>query len=99
MLSFSRALAEELRPREIYVTAVCPGPVATEFFTLAEKYGASYDFKKLFMMEPEDVVREAISASKRKQTVVTPGLVMKGFRVLAKEVPHEIILRVMRYMK
>lgn len=99
MLSFSRALAEELRPREIYVTAVCPGPVATEFFKLAEQYGASYDFKKLFMMEPEAVVREAISASKRRQTVVTPGLAMKGFRVLAKEVPHEIILRVMRYMK
>ena len=31
VLSFSRALGEELRKREIYVTSVCPGPVNTNF--------------------------------------------------------------------
>lgn len=99
VLNFSRALAEELRPQGIYVTSVCPGPVATEFFMLAEKYGTSYSFKNLFTMEADSVVREAIRASKRKQTVVTPGIAMKGFRVLTKAVPHEVILRVLRHMK
>mgnify|MGYP000220083682 CR=1 FL=1 len=32
VLSFSRALGQELREKSIYVTAVCSGPVATEFF-------------------------------------------------------------------
>ena len=32
VLSFSRALGEEVKNRRIYVTAVCPGPVDTEFF-------------------------------------------------------------------
>lgn len=32
VLSYSRALGEELRRRRIFVTAVCPGPVDTEFF-------------------------------------------------------------------
>ena len=32
VLSFSRALGEELRRRNIHVTAVCPGPVRTRFF-------------------------------------------------------------------
>lgn len=32
VLSYSRALAMELKSRQIYVTAVCPGPVKTEFF-------------------------------------------------------------------
>lgn len=32
VLSFSRALGQELREKSIYVTAVCPGPVETEFF-------------------------------------------------------------------
>lgn len=99
VLSFSRALAEELRSQEIYVTTVCPGPVATEFFEKAEQYGASYKFKKYFMMDAESVVEEAICASKRKQTVVTPGLAMKGFRVLTKVVPHDVILKIMRCMK
>lgn len=98
VLSYSRALAEELRPREIYVTAICPGQVETEFLDRAEQYGKSYGFKKYFRKQPEDVVAEAIRASKRKQAVVTPGLAMKGLRVLAKVVPHEVILRVMRWM-
>ena len=32
VLSYSRALNEELKDRDIAVTAVCPGPVRTEFF-------------------------------------------------------------------
>lgn len=99
VLSFSRALAEELRPRGIYVTTVCPGPVETEFFDKAEQYGATYGFKKFFMMQPEKVVAQAIRASLRKQVVVTPGLGMKGFRFMTKYVPHGIILRVMRLLK
>ncbi|WP_347474965.1 SDR family NAD(P)-dependent oxidoreductase [Clostridium sp. AF50-3] len=39
VLSYSRALREELRPRRIGVTAVCPGPVKTEFFDIAETTG------------------------------------------------------------
>ena len=99
VLNYSRALSEELQPREIYVTAICPGPVETEFFNKAEQYGASYGFKKYFMMDAECVVEEAIRASKQKQAVVTPSLAMKGFRVLVKVVPHEVILRIMRWMK
>ena len=39
VLSYSRALNQELRSRRIYVTAVCPGPVKTEFFDIAESTG------------------------------------------------------------
>ena len=38
VLSFSRALHQELKKRGIVVTAVCPGPVNTEFFDIAESY-------------------------------------------------------------
>ncbi len=99
VLSFSRALSEELRKRGIFVTAVCPGPVDTEFFKRAEQYGATYGFKKYFRMHARDVVEKAIRAAGRKQPVVTPGIAMKGFLVLTKLVPHEILLRVMRHLK
>jgi uncharacterized protein len=36
VLSFSRALHQELKKHGIVVTAVCPGPVNTEFFDIAE---------------------------------------------------------------
>lgn len=37
--SFSQALAEELNGTGITVTALCPGPVATEFFDTANMHG------------------------------------------------------------
>lgn len=98
VLNFSRALAEELRPCGIYVTAVCPGPVETEFLKKSGAEQSSYGIKKYVRMEAKDVVAEAIRAAKRKQTVVTPGLAMKGFRLLTKVVPHELILKAMRKM-
>lgn len=36
VLSYSRALNVELKDRQITVTCVCPGPVDTEFFNIAE---------------------------------------------------------------
>lgn len=99
VLSFSRALSEELQKRGIFVTAVCPGPVDTEFFKRAEQYGATYGFKKYFRMQAKNVVKTAIRAAKQKRSVITPGIAMKGFLVLTKLVPHEVLLRVMRYLK
>ncbi|MCR5764132.1 MAG: SDR family NAD(P)-dependent oxidoreductase, partial [Treponema sp.] len=37
VLSFSVALAAELKDKGIYVTALCPGPVSTEFANVASK--------------------------------------------------------------
>jgi hypothetical protein len=37
--SFSQALAEELKGTGVTVTALCPGPVATEFFDTANMHG------------------------------------------------------------
>ena len=37
VLSFSRSLRTELCDEEIFVTAVCPGPVETEFLKLPDK--------------------------------------------------------------
>lgn len=35
--SFSRALREELKPKKINVLAVCPGPMITEFWQVADR--------------------------------------------------------------
>lgn len=97
--SFSRALARELAPRRIYVTAVCPGPVDTPFFDIAEQNGSTLAIKKLAIAKADKVVRKAIADSYKKKERSVYGRAIKGFELLAKVVPHEIILKVMGCMR
>lgn len=96
VLSYSRALNEELKTREIKVTAICPGPVKTEFFTLAETTGRIPLYKRLVMAKPEKVVRLAIRDSILGKPVSVYGVLMKLFWVFAKIVPHEVIFQCMK---
>ncbi|HBA69090.1 MAG TPA: short-chain dehydrogenase [Lachnospiraceae bacterium] len=97
VLSFSRALREELKGKGIWVTAVCPGPVETEFFETAEKYGSTLAVKKLAMVSPQKVVREALSDSYKRKAVSVCSFPMKAFRILTKTVPHGVILNFMGF--
>lgn len=98
VLSYSRALNEEVKARGIKVTAVCPGPVKTEFFTVAEMTGKIPLYKRFTMANPVKVVRLAIRDSVMGKSVSVYGPVMKAFWVLAKEVPHELIFKVMKVL-
>ena len=92
VLSFSRALAYEIRGRHISVTAVCPGPVATEFFSLADPKEQGGFYKKLFMADPVLVVRKALlDASKGRQMSVY-SLSMNLILAASKTIPHRLIL-------
>ena len=94
VLSFSRALQEELIPKEIFVTAVCPGPVNTPFFERAERDGQTLALKKHFTVSSEMVVKDAFIAAKKRKTVAVCSLPMKIFRIICKMVPHSWILEV-----
>ena len=95
VLSYSRALGAELRARKITVTAVCPGPVRTEFFSIAETGGKIPLYKRLTMANPKKVVRRAIFDSMAGRTLSVYGLLMKAFRLLCRLVPHGLLLRAM----
>lgn len=92
VLSYSRALHMELKPRDIAVTAVCPGPVKTEFFEIAEGTGKIPLYKQVAMADPKKVVKLAIRDSMMGKTVSVYGILMKLFRLLSKCFPHEWIL-------
>lgn len=97
--SFSRALARELAPKKIYVTAVCPGPVDTPFFDIAEKNGSILSIKKLTLAKADKVVQKAISDSFKKKERSVYGRLIQFFELLTKLVPHSVILKVIRFMK
>ncbi len=99
VLYFSRALGEELKESGIYVTSVCPGPVDTPFFDIAEATGSTLAVKKYAMVSPEKVVRLALKDSYYMRPVSVCGFVMKAFRGLTKAVPHGLLLKAVDRMK
>ncbi len=95
VLSFSRSLNMELNKKGIYITAVCPGPVKTEFFDVAEKNGnKTMSLKKAAMTTTDVVVKTALNDSFRKKEVSVPTLTMKLFCIMCKVLPHRIIMKV-----
>lgn len=95
VLSYSRALGAELRRKGIYVTAVCPGPVKTEFFDIAESTGVVPLYKKLVMADPKKVVKLALRDSMMGKSLSVYGFLMKAFSLLCRVIPHETLLAVM----
>ena len=91
--SLSMALGRELKGSGIYVTAVCPGPVDTEFFDHTGKEVASV--KKKFRADAKDVVRKALIDSARGKKTSVYGLSMKAAWVASKIVPDSVIVAVM----
>lgn len=94
VLSYSRALGQELKARNIYVTAVCPGPVKTEFFDIAETTGVIPLYKRIVMANPRKVVSKALRDSVAGRDISVYGLTMKAFMAMCKLLPHRLILRI-----
>ena len=91
VLSYSRALRTELKPRKISVTCVCPGPVNTEFFDIA---GTKIKFfKKMVMAEPEDVVEQAIKDAALGNALSIYGKSMKLAYIAGRFLPHKLLMK------
>ena len=99
VMSFSRALHHELSKRQVYVTAVCPGPVDTAFFDVAEKGGDMLTIKKYVMAQPDVVVDKALRDSYFRKEVSVYSLPMQLFWLLSKLVPHKLILMILKYLR
>ena len=90
--AFSRALGMELRGRKIAVTAICPGPMSTEFLDVAGINGNSKTFEKLPRVPAAKVAMGALRAARKRRPVYTPGLFYKFYRVLSAVVPDTIMM-------
>ena len=73
LLSWSEALAYELRSSGVRVTCVCPGPTATEFFDVAAVNPAMARLPHV--MSAEALVARTLRAFDRGRVVLVPGLV------------------------
>ena len=93
VMSFTKGLREEMKPAGVNVAAVCPGPMKTEFLDVANIVGRSKMFRTLPYSNPDVVADRAILAAARGQCIYTPKFLFKFYRVLAKLVPHNLMMQ------
>jgi short-subunit dehydrogenase len=94
VLSFTLALAEELRGTGVHALALCPGPVPTGFQAAASiPSGAVLSFAKL---DAHTVVERALDAYERRTVLKTPGLVNSVQTLASKMLPRSLIVRAAR---
>ena len=88
ILNLSRGASKELKKHKshVVVSALCPGPVQTEFEQVAGVDFASVGLKS------EKVARYAVKQMFKGKRVIVPGVIFKVGRFLAKILPDSWLL-------
>jgi short-subunit dehydrogenase len=86
VLSFTEALHHELKGTGIRVSALCPGPTATEFGEVAG--AAPSSSLRLITAEATGVVRAGLKGLDRNNAVVIPGWTNKATANLSRFLPR-----------
>ncbi len=88
VLSLTRGIAKELKKSgsKVKVSALCPGPVKTEFDSVAGVSFASIG------MKAENAAKIAVGGMFDGKTVIVPGIIMKLGRFFSKITPDCILL-------
>ena len=91
--SFSEALRSEVQGMGIHVSALCPGPVRTEFFDVAQRQpgGPVPREPELAYVKVEQVAADALRGIERNQAIVVPGLFMKFGMVVVRLTPMPLL--------
>jgi short-subunit dehydrogenase len=89
--SFTEALRAELQGSDVTVSALCPGPVHTEFGDAAKRPGGEPETGPEFIyVSIEQTVRDALGAIESDKPLVIPGFFMKIAMFLVRIMPLSI---------
>lgn len=92
VLSFSRALREEVKKRGISVTAVCPGPVDTAFFQAG---GIRLSpVKRRFLADADRVVEKALRDARKRKCLSIYGISMKLVYMASAVLPEGMLVKI-----
>ncbi|WP_125763976.1 SDR family NAD(P)-dependent oxidoreductase [Companilactobacillus hulinensis] len=87
VIAFSDALRLELKPFAVKVTTINPGPVATNFFNIADHKGGYLDSVRAFVLDPDKLAWEIVNSfNTNKREINRPRLMELG-AVLYKLAP------------
>ena len=92
VLSFSRAIGRELKPKGIHVMCVCPGWIKTEFQAVAEhdRYIKYVDR----WYEASEVASQAMEDLAKKRTVSILGAPVRRQVALVKHLPVDTVMNI-----
>ena len=91
VVSLTRGIAEELREQHspVYVCALCPGPVDTEF---NDRAGVVFALKGI---SPALCVEEAMRGMLRGKTIIVPSALMRAATTAQHFVPTPLLMPIM----
>jgi hypothetical protein len=90
VLSFSEALHHELAPQGVRVTALCPGPVPTEF--QARAGGKAQKYPRTLVRSAQRVAADGYQGLKEGRRLVVPGFPNRLIAALAPMLPRGWVL-------
>jgi short-subunit dehydrogenase len=85
VLHYSEAISMELSGTRVHVMALCPGGTQTEFGSRAQLSGK---IQRLFTMQPDRVVEQALRGYKRRKHIVVTGPLNLGMSFLYRVLPR-----------
>ena len=92
VLSLSEAVHEELKGTGVTLTAVCPGPVKTEFMQVAGIEQAEEQLPGVFWMTSEAVAKAAVDAAENGKRAIVPGLLNRAGALTGQHAPRMLAL-------
>lgn len=89
VVNFSKAMHTQLKHEGITVTALCPGLVRSEFH---ERSGITVSGAKKWMwLDPEDVVRQALTANAQGAAVSVPSAQYRALAGALRFIPDSVV--------
>ena len=95
--SFTEALRMELKKENINVTALCPGPVHTEFGDVAERVTSpeEFDMRSWAYISPALCIKSALKAVASNKPITYPGIHMRGLALIIRLTPMPLLRLIM----
>jgi short-subunit dehydrogenase len=93
VLSFTEALHQEVESAGVAVTALCPGPVRTEFARVAGIEEVESSTPSFLWASAEDVAEAGVRGLEANDRVVIPGAVNRLTALAGQHTPRSVLLR------
>jgi uncharacterized protein len=102
-LTFSEAIHQEVHGHGVTVTALCPGPVETDFWQIADwKVNTGQSFERAVprpaRISAEEAARAGVRGMDAGDRVVVPGLPVRAAMLAARYVPNAVKLPAIEWM-
>ena len=93
VLHFTEALATDLQGTGVTATALCPGPVPTEFMETAGIAAELRNGPSIVYKSPAEVAKSAVEAVEKGRRVVVPGAANRIGSMLGHYTPNPVALK------